>query len=127
MLKFINKKSAKLSAIAYVAMLAGAQDAQAGNDVSAIAENITTSIQSLPQLLNGVAYMMGILLAVLGILKIKDHVENPSNAKLQEGAIRLGAAGALFASPIVLEAMQTTIGNNGNQAVQATLDQIQFQ
>ena len=57
--------------------------------------------------------MMGILLGVLGILKIKDHVENPGQTKLQEGAIRLAAGGGLFAMPIVYEAMRNTIGDQG--------------
>ncbi len=48
---------------------------------------------------------------VLGILKIKDHVENPSQTKLQDGAIRLVAGGGLFALPIVFEAMQGSIGD----------------
>ena len=54
--------------------------------------------------------MIGILLGVLGILKIKDHVENPANAPLAHGAIRLAAGGGLLALPIVYEAMQTTVG-----------------
>ena len=72
-----------------------------------------TSISGIPGLISGVSYMMGILLGVLGILKIKDHVENPSSAKLQEGAIRLAAGGGLFALPIVYEAMRNTIGDDG--------------
>lgn len=95
-------------------MLAG-MDSALANNFSTISRNITNSISDLPGLLSAVSYLMGILLGVLGILKIKDHVENPSSAKLQEGAIRLLAGGALFALPIVYQAMQNTIsaGNFG--------------
>lgn len=82
----------------------------AGQDFSDIAENIIISIQDLPKLLTGIAYILGLLYGTMGILKIKDHVENPSNAKLAEGAIRLASGGALFALPIVIEAMRNTIG-----------------
>ena len=74
------------------AMLVSATPAHA-NTFSTIAENIVTSIEDLPGLLTGVSYMFGILLGVLGILKVKDHVENPSQTPLKEGAIRLAAGG----------------------------------
>jgi hypothetical protein len=118
MMTFIKKTSLHVGAALFIGTVGGVQDALAapptvggtGNNFSSIASNITTSIQDLPGLLTGVSYMMGILLGVLGILKIKDHVENPSNAKLQDGAIRLAAGGGLFALPIVYESMLNTIG-----------------
>jgi ABC-type Fe3+ transport system permease subunit len=99
--------------------------AAAGNNFSKISENIGTSIQSLPGMLSGLAYLFGILLGVLGVMKIKDHVENPSNTPLKDGAIRLAAGGALFALPILFEAMNNTIGS-GTQAGVATLNKVEF-
>ena len=84
-----------------------------GNTFSDIAANITGSIQDVPGLLTAVSYLLGLLLGVLGVLKIKDHVENPNNAPLKEGAIRLAAGGALFALPILFEAMFETVGSDG--------------
>ena len=81
-----------------------------GNNFSSIASNINASISSLPGLLTGLSYLFGILLGVLGIMKIKDHVENPTQTPLKDGAIRLAAGGALFALPIITEAMMNTIG-----------------
>lgn len=96
-----------------------------GQDFSDISENIIVSIQDLPKLLTGLAYMLGLLYGTTGILKIKDHVENPSNAKLQEGAIRLASGGALFSLPIVIEAMRNTIGI-GAGVDQPTLQPVLF-
>ena len=115
MIKFIKKASLNVSAAAFVGLVGGVESAHAttttnGNDFSSIAHNINDSISELPGLLTGVSYMMGILLGVLGILKIKDHVENPGQTPLQHGAIRLAAGGGLFALPIVYEAMLNTIG-----------------
>lgn len=95
-----------------------------GNNFSSIATNITNSIADLPGLLSGVAYMFGLLLGVLGILKIKDHVENPTQTPLKDGAIRLAAGGALFALPIMFEAMTETIGSDGQTVSAAKLKKI---
>jgi hypothetical protein len=123
MMNILRKKSLQVSAAVFTGLVGGVESAHAGgNDFSTITENITDSIASLPGLLTGVSYMMGILLGVLGILKIKDHVESPGNTKLQEGAIRLAAGGGLFALPIVYEAMQNTIGSDGSGPATVTLD-----
>lgn len=130
MIKFIKKASLNVSAAVFVGLLGGVESAYAttttnGNDFSSIARNINSSISELPGLLTGVSYMMGILLGVLGILKIKDHVENPGQTPLQHGAIRLAAGGGLFALPIVYEAMLNTIGE-GSAVEAAQLNKVNF-
>ena len=97
-----------------------------GNNFSSIAQNINLSISSLPGLLTGLSYMFGILLGVLGIMKIKDHVENPTQTPLKDGAIRLAAGGALFALPIMFEAMFETIGSDQVGASAAALQKVSF-
>lgn len=108
-------------------VFAGAGEAQA-NNFSTIAENIVTSIADLPGLLAALSYMFGILLGVLGIMKIKDHVENPTQTPLKDGAIRLAAGGALFALPIIFEAMTETIdeGDAGAGSAAALLNAVTF-
>ena len=117
MIKFIKNQSLKFSAIVTISVLGGAENSFAATNFSTISTNVSTSIASLPGLLAGVSYMIGILLGVLGILKIKDHVENPTQTPLQRGAIRLVAGGGLFALPIVFEAMQGTIDNGASGGV----------
>lgn len=127
MINILKRTSLQISAATVAGYLVSTGPAQAssGNNFGKIAENITTSIADVPGLLSGVAYMFGILLGVLGILKIKDHVENPSQTHLKDGAVRLAAGGALFALPMVYDAMQATIGSGGN--VQgATLNKVNF-
>lgn len=125
------KHTHKLAAALSVGMMLAANDAHAqaastgSNTFSNIAKNITTSIQDLPGLLTGLSYMFGILLAVLGVMKIKDHVENPTQTHLKDGAIRLAAGGALFALPIVFEAMFNTIGT-GTGVDAAALNKVKF-
>ena len=113
MKKFIKDQSLKVSALVVLGMLSGADDAYAGGkQFNDIGGNIITGIGDLPGLVTGVAYMLGTLLAVLGILKIKDHVENPGQTPLQQGVIRLAAGGGLFAVPIITESMSNLIDEN---------------
>ena len=106
-------------------MMAGSSDAQA-NNFSDIARNMAESIEELPGLLSSLAYMFGLLLGVLGVMKIKDHVENPGQNPLKDGAIRMAAGGALFALPIVYEAMLNTIGTTTVGVGSATLNPVEF-
>ncbi len=113
------RRNYNLTGAAIVAgTLVGSTDAHA-NNFSSIAEKMTESIANLPGLLAAVAYLFGIILGVLGILKIKDHVENPQQTPLKDGAIRLAAGGALFALPIIFESMFETIGDGAQKDIQA--------
>jgi hypothetical protein len=95
-------------------LLSSADAAHAGpNTFSTLAENMQLSASAIPGLLTAMAYLFGLLLAVLGVMKIKDHVENPTQTPLKDGAIRLAAGGALFALPIMLDAMFETINGGG--------------
>lgn len=115
-MKKIRKHMMVAAASIFIGTVSGVEQSFAssggagGNNFNSIVGNMEDSISGIPGLITGVSYMMGILLGVLGILKIKDHVENPGNAPLQQGAIRLAAGGGLFALPIVYEAMKNTIG-----------------
>ncbi len=78
---------------------------------SAIFERITNSFGGLPGLISMFAYLMGIIFAIAGIMKIKDHVEDPGRTDLKSGAIRLIVGGALFALPFVMDTMTATVGD----------------
>ncbi len=118
MTKQLKYKLMTAGAATFIGLVSGVETALAnGTNFNKIVGNMEASISGIPGLISGIAYMMGILLGVLGILKIKDHVENPSQAKLQDGAVRLAAGGGLFALPIVYEAMRNTIGDETGATV----------
>jgi len=126
MANFVKRTSLNIGAALMTGLLSSSQ-AFAGGDTnfSSIAQTMTTSMGSLPALLSGVSYLFGMLLGALGVLKIKDHVENPSQTPLKDGAIRLAAGGALFALPIVYESMLNTIGKGGQGTdLQANLNKV---
>jgi hypothetical protein len=103
MIKQARKQSLKLSAAVMTGAMMSSSSAFAASNFSQVATNLTGSLSSLPGLISGLSYLFGILLGVLGVLKIKDHVENPGNAPLKDGAIRLAAGGALLALPFILK------------------------
>ena len=86
-------------------IIISASSAFAAADVSDISENIVTSVEGLPGFVAALSYLLGILLGALGILKIKEHVDNPSQTPIRVGFVRLIAGGALFGLPIIYEAV----------------------
>jgi intracellular multiplication protein IcmD len=134
MLKLKNKLSklgAYTSASLAVGMMSGSNAAlaapppAAGKSFNDIGNNIIAGISNLPGVLTAVAYIMGVLFALLGILKIKDHVENPSNTPLKDGAIRLAIGGALFVMPLIVEAAQNLVGQGGAGVTAQSLQKVQ--
>lgn len=126
MFKTLGTKTLAFQAAFIVGMLSAVSDAKAGNDWSDVARNITESIEELPGLITGISYMLGLLMGVMGVLKLKDHVENPTQTPMKDGAVRLAAGGALFGLPIVFESMLNTIGTTGVSVSPATLNKVEF-
>lgn len=86
-------------------------------DFKAITTNIETNTSRIPNLITTVAYIGGIGLGVSGIMGIKAHVDNPAQAPLKNGLIRLAAGGALLAFPGLTTAMQSITGAGANPTV----------
>ncbi len=96
----------------------------AETDLSSVTGNIKTSAKGIPDVISMVAYIGGIGLGVSGIIKIKDHVDNPGNNPLKAGLARLGGGGALLALPYITKAMMGSVG--GGKTGGAQLDQLKF-
>jgi hypothetical protein len=80
---------------------------------NAILAKIVGGIADLPGFISALAYIMGLIFGVTGLIKLKDHVENPDQNPLQQGVIRLLAGGAMFALPTIYTAMNELIGGAG--------------
>ena len=109
-----------------VMLISSPVSAQSANDFSAIARNITQSVERLPGLVSAVSYLIGLLMGVQGVLKLKDHVESPVDQSLSGAAIPLLAGGSLFALPIIFEAMANTIGITSGAMGAPTLSAASF-
>lgn len=98
------------------ALLWASTDAQAQTLGSVIGNTIDSS-SGLPILLSAIAYMLGLILGVMGIVKLYEHVNDPRQTQLSEGPKRLLAGGALLALPIVVEAAWRTLNDENIDAV----------
>lgn len=83
-----------------------------GETIGSVMCNVWESSDLIPGLLSGVAYLFGLFLGVMAIIKLKDHVENPNQTPLSESMKRFIAGGAFFALPIVLEAAYNTVAQD---------------
>lgn len=104
-----QKLSLKLAAALTTGILLAGTDAHAAVDIGNVADNITDSSQTLPNLISTVAYVGGIGLGVAGVFKLKQHVDNPGQVAMKDGLIRLGAGGALLALPFLTDVMIGTV------------------
>ena len=118
--KKIYYKSA--AAVTMGLMMTSTQSFATTNTFSTASENLVTSMGSIPGLVSSSSYLIGLMLAALGIMKVKDHVENPTSTPLKEGAIRLAAGGAMLALPFITSTMLGSVGAGSNSvAVQGQL------
>jgi len=87
-----------------------ASSAAQAQDVSDIADSIDLSTWMLPNLLSGFCYMIGLIFGVMGILKLRETVDNSNQTPLRDPLSKFLAGGAMFALPAVYDAMATSIG-----------------
>ncbi|HEY8964264.1 MAG TPA: hypothetical protein VIN59_07370 [Alphaproteobacteria bacterium] len=86
-----------------------------GTDLKGYATDVSTKTNVIPDIVSYISYLGGAVLAALGIVDLKKHVENPSQTPMKNGIAKLGFGGALLALPFFTELMQNTTGD-GSQA-----------
>jgi hypothetical protein len=80
-----------------------------GGGIGAVLCNVVAGSQELPFFLSAIAYLAGLVLGILGIVKLKDHVINPNNTPLSDSVKRFLAGGAFLALPTVITAAYNTV------------------
>jgi len=100
-------------ALAGISTLFGGLTPVAGDDFNSILSNIGISLLTVPGLISAFSYLFGIVLVVLGTIKVKEHVETPEQTKLSEAVIRILIGGALLAMPTIYNAMFNTVDGTG--------------
>lgn len=83
------------------------------DDLNTLFGNITTSLRSLPGLISAISYLLAIIITIMGVIKVKEHVETPEQVKVNEGVIRILIGGALFTLPTIYNAMFNTVEGTG--------------
>ena len=101
------------SLMANIHAFLGGASGIAGDNINSILENIVNQTGLLPGLVAVIAYLLALLNGALGIIKIKDHVEDPNGTPLKDGVINLLIAGSMLALPTIFEAAYVSIAGSG--------------
>ena len=116
----------KLAAVATVGMMVGSSsDAFAALTFKNMSQNIITASSGFNNLISTVCWIGGAGLGVAGIFKLKAHVDNPAQAAMKDGLIRIAAGGGLLAFPFIQQAMQGSISNGSLTKLQASALQME--
>ncbi len=87
-----------------------------GTTLGSVIQNIEfDASMSLPGVMSGLSYLMGLILGFIAILKLKAHVENPNQVPLSDSMKRFVAGGAFFALPFIMDVVRNMIEGNGTQ------------
>lgn len=109
-----------LGVLGFVAMAADPALAQPAGGASCTAGtlggmmcNLINNSTDLPGVVTGFAYMAGLIAGFLGIMKLRQHVENPNSVEIWDPIKRFIMGGAFFALPYVVTAIKRTIEGQG--------------
>jgi hypothetical protein len=112
--KFMHKMAAAATTGAIVASSTGSF---AGVGFDKTAEQLAASTTSFTRLITLTSYIAGTGLAVAGVFKLKQHVDNPGQVMMKDGLVRLGAGGGLLSLPFVMDAMSQSITDDRTTGV----------
>lgn len=100
----------KTALLATLFTVAASDVAFAGGDkLGNIFTNVTSSWNGFTGIFAMLAYFAGVTLAVIGVFKFKDHVDNPAQTKLSEGVKRMLAGGMFLSLPFMVRAARTAL------------------
>lgn len=117
MIKLLNTKTQKMSAAIMTGAMIGTfgdvGEVLADSTLNQYMQDKSANVNNVPELVSFVSYMGGIALAALGIVSLKQHVEQGGQSKpMKDGLAKLGFGGMLLAIPTITEVMQGSLGGN---------------
>ncbi len=82
------------------------------NGLGGVLCNVFDSFHGVPGLFAGFSYIFGLVLAFMGILKIKEHVENPNQVQIWDPIKRFLAGGAFLGLPTIINVVKNTLSKD---------------
>ena len=89
-------------------------DLNVTRDVNAVLATILDSIGGVSHIFTAFAYLIGLYMGFLAVLKLKDYIEDPERNPLKEALARFFIGGAFFALPTIYTMMASAIVGNGD-------------
>lgn len=105
-------RAALMRAAVFAAVFVPVQAAHAAPapaTLGTLMDNFTTSSNQFTTLISLFAYITGVLFAVIGVFKFKEHVDNPAQNPLSAGVKRILAGGMLLSLPWMANAVQNNL------------------
>lgn len=90
----------------------GGSGGGSGNTLGGVISSVVKSSDGVPGLFKGFSYLMGLFFGFWGVMKLKDHVDNPNNPTIWEPLKRFLAGGMFFALPAVMGAAVTSVAKD---------------
>ena len=109
-MKIIRKLGMRASAFMASGLISVVASEAQASDLSTMVGSTGTNLASFPKLISAACYVGGAAFVGTGVMKVKQHVDNPGQTPLREGLVRLGAGGVLVAAPALTSVMQTSSG-----------------
>lgn len=94
-------------------------------DLAVMANSTGSNVAAFPKLISAACYVSGAALVGTGVMKVKQHVDNPQTP-LREGLVRLAAGGVLVAAPAMTAVMTNTSGVETAGPEFSTFGEIEF-
>tara|TARA_Y100000588_G_scaffold366218_1_gene431675 strand:+ start:2103 stop:2480 length:378 start_codon:yes stop_codon:yes gene_type:complete len=83
-----------------------------GAGIAGMGDQLRDQIGSLTDLIGAASFIVGLVFGASGLMKFKQHSENPQGTPLSHAMVRLLVAGALIALPAVLGTSVGTLFSN---------------
>ncbi len=103
----LNRNFCKTALLATLFTVVASDAAFAGGDkLGDVFTNLVSSWNGFTNIFSMLAYFAGVTLAIIGVFKFKDHVDNPAQTKLSEGVKRMLAGGMFLSLPFMIRAVR---------------------
>ncbi len=117
-IRYLNK----IIGLSFAALLLLTSQAEAGSlKLGDVLNNTTNAFGNFPTFLSLSAALLGLLFAIVGVFKFKDHVDNPAQTPLSAGVKRFLAGGMLLSAPYTGSVLKGTLLGASTQTLSSTL------
>lgn len=86
----------------------------AGGTIGRVICNSFLQTNYLPGFLTAISYLLGLIMGVWGVFKLRDHALNPTQTTLWDGLSRFLAGGAFFALPAMAYVIRESLVGGGS-------------
>jgi intracellular multiplication protein IcmD len=98
--------------ICNIAMATGATASPDGS-VGGVADTISSSMTGIAKLITATSYVAGVGFALMGMLKLKAHKDNPTQVPLSQPIVLLAIAAGLVFLPSLIKTAGKTVWKDG--------------